>query len=254
MFFGDHDGSAYALAEADGTKVWQATVSGSIDASVTVDAGTVYAAADRLSALDASNGVVRWTYDPAAGLPPLPFASFRFRQFNAQPSIDREFLYIGDMAGRLYKLRRSDGQLIWVAELGAGMVAPPILDERQVIVGTWGGSIAAVDRASGAPLWRYESKDEIDGQILSTGAHVIFGSHGFGPLTALDAKSGRYRGASFWSAGGMVACGRRSSDSHRQPERTVASRLGRWTKTADPGWQGDGFTDVPGWLCIRRVG
>ncbi len=190
VFFGDHDGSAYALAEADGTKVWQATVSGSIDASVTVDAGTVYAAADRLSALDASNGVVRWTYDPAAGLPPLPFASFRFRQFNAQPSIDREFLYIGDMAGRLYKLRRSDGQLIWVAELGAGMVAPPILDERQVIVGTWGGSIAAVDRASGAPLWRYESKDEIDGQILSTGAHVIFGSHGFGPLTALDAKSG----------------------------------------------------------------
>jgi CHAT domain-containing protein/outer membrane protein assembly factor BamB len=190
VFFGDHDGSVYALEEASGMKIWQVKVSGAIDASVTVDAGTVYAAADRLSALDASNGDLRWSYDPAAGLPPPPLASFTFRKFNAKPSIDQEFLYIGDLAGQLYKLRRSDGQVIWAATLGAGMVAQPILDARQVIVGTWGGSIAAFDRVSGAPLWRYESKDEIDGQILVNGTRVIFGAHGFGPLTALDTRTG----------------------------------------------------------------
>jgi eukaryotic-like serine/threonine-protein kinase len=113
-----------------------------------------------------------------------------FRRFDAQPSIDPDYLYVGDLAGRLYKLRRSDGQSVWVATLGAGMVVQPILDERQVIVGTWGGSIAAFDRASGAPLWRYESKDEIDRQMLRNGGQIIFGAVGFGPLTALDARTG----------------------------------------------------------------
>jgi outer membrane protein assembly factor BamB len=190
VFFGAENGMVYALDEASGRPGWQQKVAGSVYASPAVGNGVIYVAADHLSALSESTGEVIWSFDPLAITVPAPIGGAFYSKFGAEPSLDQEYLYIGDQAGRLYRLRRNDGQVVWTAPLGAGMVSKALLDGKRVIVATWKGSVAAFDRDTGVQLWRYEFKDEIDGQVALSDETIILGSHGFLPLTALNTLDG----------------------------------------------------------------
>ena len=149
----------------------------------------VYVPARGLSALDAANGQVLWTYKPEAG--PASPTTTSLAGFAARPVLDQEFVYVGDLGGRFHRLSRADGRPSWQFALGSASVATAMLSDDLVVTATHGGSVIGIDRASGKQSWRFEAHNEIDTQVLLSDGKVIFAANGSPTLTALDVHSGK---------------------------------------------------------------
>lgn len=100
--------------------------------------------------------MLRWSFDTAGDVP-------------ASPAVDSEFLYFPDNAGFLYKLNRSNGNLVWKRAIsdytgvpGDFAQATPAIAGDLLILGNQSGKLQvspqsarvfAVNKATGAPVW-----------------------------------------------------------------------------------------------------
>ncbi len=87
-------------------------------------------------------------------------------RISATATVDKDYVYFPDWDQWVYKLRRSDGSLVWKASIGDYTGLPgdfsrnsPVLWENLVIVGDMGGiagigaKVLALDRETGALVW-----------------------------------------------------------------------------------------------------
>jgi outer membrane protein assembly factor BamB len=148
--------SAFDLA--DGERVW--SVQPSVAAAnpfttvPSIGGGSVFLGSfDRVvRALSLDDGAERWTNEHA------------FRTFApiTIPALAGEELYLADDAGGLHRYEAATGELVWSYALNAGVAfgAPAVVGEV-VVLGLDDGTLAAIDRETGALVSRVDAGDEL---------------------------------------------------------------------------------------------
>jgi outer membrane protein assembly factor BamB len=116
-----------------------------------------------------------------------------------------ESIFLADMNGGVCA-RRPDGEQIWQKRLNAGIYATPALnqDGSRLFVGTFQGSIYALDTETGEIIWRHDIFSRRDPRLLADLLFLpkhalVIGSSWSETFVALDAESGKERLS--WSAG-----------------------------------------------------
>ena len=85
-------------------------------------------------------------------------------------------LFVGTAAGRLWKLRATDGNPIW-SQSGFGPIySTPALDNNRLFFGDNDGNLSVVNADSGTVSSQFKLDGEIQGRPLVSGHHVLFGA------------------------------------------------------------------------------
>ncbi|MFV8834288.1 outer membrane protein assembly factor BamB [Aquisalimonas sp. APHAB1-3] len=140
-----------------------------------------------LQALRASDGEPAWqvTVSEPRGSADLD----RVRDIDATPVLFDGTLYVVGYRGRLMAVSPSDGDVYWDREFSShsGMG----VDDERVYVTDERGRVWAVDRRTGASIWRQNDTEGLNATAPTAhGAYVVFGDH-TGRLTVLSAQDGR---------------------------------------------------------------
>lgn len=140
-----------------------------------------------LQALRASDGESAWqvTVSEPRGSADLD----RVRDIDATPVLFDGTLYVVGYRGRLMAVSPSDGEVYWDREFSshAGMD----VDDERVYVTDESGRIWAVDRRTGASIWRQNDTEGLNATAPAAhGDYVVFGDS-TGRLTVLSAQDGR---------------------------------------------------------------
>ena len=141
-----YDDGLYALDEASGEPAWDVEWEAD-DAWMTAADGVTYASGGRqLQAVDATMGVVRWTY--ATG--PI---------YYSVPAVADGIVYVADWAGRFHAVDQETGALLWQYEAERNFRSAPVVADGVVYVFSSGGTLHALDAGTGESIWRYGVDD-----------------------------------------------------------------------------------------------
>jgi outer membrane protein assembly factor BamB len=195
LYVGSHDGRVLCLDAAHGRTIWQFKSKDSVLAAPAVDGGRVYFGSydGRVYALEAATGRELWTHDtgrPVVSTPAVfgdrvivgsrsydllgleaatgAVAWKRYIWFSwveSSPVVRDGVAYVGSSdAAALYAFDARSGRPVWKTDVWGWAWGQPAVTDRRVYMGTsaLGGymvghraRIMAVDRATGAPVWRH---------------------------------------------------------------------------------------------------
>ncbi|AGH95529.1 PQQ-binding-like beta-propeller repeat protein [Pseudobdellovibrio exovorus] len=160
LYFVSGSQSLYALDASTGKQLWVhnrqetsniMTVRGG--SKPAFKDGLIYAGFSdgTLVALNAKTGTEQWEVSLNRNT--------RFRDIDASPVFDGDFIYINSYDDHLYCIAKSDGQIIWESPIGG--FSTPLVTSEVVYVTSSRGEIAALDKKSGQEKWKYSSKNGI---------------------------------------------------------------------------------------------
>jgi len=166
-----------ALSAASGEPRWH-WYRGDDVFSPATDSGTVFATdrGGRVAAIDIDSGGVRW-----------------WRQLEGwlyTPALVGELVITGGRAGILYALDRDTGEIIWRHELDQELVHHPVALDDSVVVTTFKGTTARLDRQGGT-IWQKRDPSPSFSPAAAEGLLVFGGMDG--TWRARDVESGRLR-------------------------------------------------------------
>lgn len=230
------------------------TVVGVIHATPVVVNGHVYFGTATLPAVYklTPSGRLKWMYTPkgapkevtpTAGLPDSGFANSAL--------VTADSVYIGDVGGVVYALRRDDGKERWVVNTRAKpfpgahssnciFSAPVLADGKLLIAGggfehavaadpkhpccTGRGFVAALDPATGKAVWKYDVGEEPKAHVppVAIGEGAERREFAFGPST-----SSVWSTPSFDATTGLVYFG---TDTHNAPRKPTKDDPRLYTK------------------------
>lgn len=192
----DDEGYVRAHRKSDGKLDWSTSLGDGIgiSASPILAAGRVVVAGDRgeIAALNAIDGSAEWSIElgtPVLSTPSTDDESIyvattrgRFVKLRAEdgseewsfggpdstvyltsPAVDGDHVVFGASDGQVRAIGASSGRELWSSNVDAAVTAPPLLAEEFVFVGTMKSMLFALDRNTGAEVWRYE----LDGRMKS---------------------------------------------------------------------------------------
>lgn len=173
VYLGADDGTFYAVDPAAGNVRWTYHAKGAIEQAPDVAGDTVYfgTAADRVIALDATNGKWRWQYERET---PEGFTIHGY----SGPRAHGEDVVAGFSDGYLVSLNGASGEVVWARSLAAASDQFVDVDSTPTIVGnmiyasSYSGGLHAVDAKDGAIRWRVG----IEGvsSVYVAGARIYF--------------------------------------------------------------------------------
>ena len=105
------------------------------------------------------------------------------------PSFNGNTVYIGSWDGTLYAIDLSSGEIKWTFKTGWGIDTTPAVSDGIVFTGSNDNNFYALDEKSGELLWYYTCISAIHSSPVVYGEYVFFGSDD-GRLYALDKSSG----------------------------------------------------------------
>lgn len=190
-------GEVLAFAADDGKPLWKAKVSSEVLASPVVgDDGVVVKSGDnQVFLLDATDGGRKWAYQRAT--PPLSVRSA------GSPVLADRYVFVGYPGGKLVALAIQNGAPVWEGTVAlpkgateldrvADVVAPPVVDGRQICAVAFQGRIACFDMGQGgAMVW---SRDISSVSGLAMDGRYLFVTDDKGTVYGLD----RLSGSSLW--------------------------------------------------------
>ncbi len=94
----------------------------------------------------------------------------------ATPAVGEDGVYVGSTGGVVYRLDRASGEIIWTFELEAGIYGGCALDSARVYFGATDRALYALDRSTGQLVWRFETRGVIRAAPVTTGRTVYVGS------------------------------------------------------------------------------
>ena len=194
---GTSKGDVLAFSAEDGKPIWQAKVTSEVLAAPTVgDQGVAVKSGDnRVFLLDASDGGRKWVYQRST--PPLSIRSA------GSPVFADQYIFVGFPGGKLVALSIQNGAPVWEGAVAlpkgateldrvADIVAPPVVDGRQVCAVAFQGRVACFDMGQGgAMIW---SRDVSSATGLALDGRYLFVTDDKGAVHALD----RLSGSSLW--------------------------------------------------------
>lgn len=190
---GTAKGEVLAFSAEDGKALWKARVSSEVLAAPVVgdDGVAVKSGDNQVFLLDAGDGGRKWTYQRAT--PPLSVRAA------GSPVFADRYLFVGYPGGKLVALSLQNGAPIWEGAVAlpkgateldrvADIVAPPVVDGRQICAVAFQGRVACFDMGQGgAMIW---SKDISSVAGLAMDGRYLFVADDKGVVYALDRSSG----------------------------------------------------------------
>ncbi len=246
------DGSAvYALDGLTGDTIWAAdSYYYSARNVMSYADGLVFASTwnNEIIAHDSLTGGVEWVYNtvgyPVGGATVTGGVLY-------QASLDQ---YSGDAS--LVALDESSGALLWSQSLDNIAVGPPLYAQGNVYIGTYSGTMYALDAADGSVVWTYSSYNYIDFGTPAYDGAAIYYCNLAGSMFALDATDGSL----IWNSG--VGDGASSAPAYANGYLYVASFDGNLYTVdsfdgtvVDSDYIGPGSTSSPavsdGWIWVE---
>ena len=201
------DGQIFGLNVRDGKRKWvyqRALPALSIRnyAGVAVTRGAVFAgfAGGKLVALNLANGNVGW--EATVAQPRGATELERIADVTSLPVVDENRVYVVAYQGRLACFDAGNGNLIWARELSS--TAGLALDERNVYVPDARGAVHALDKLTGASVWK---QDKLAARRLSApvaGDRQVAVGDGQGYVHFLSREDGAFS-ARIATDGGPIA-------------------------------------------------
>ena len=186
-------GELVALNQNDGAVLWRTPLTAGSRAAPTVYAGRVYIKTldNNLSALNAADGKILWTYEGVGETTGL---------LGTAPVAGDDLMVIAAFSsGDLVALRPENGAVLWSDRLInplqmsalatlADIRAAPVIDLNDTVYAiSYGGRMVAIDKRTGARLWTRELNGA---QTPTVNNNTLFFVSAEGVLNALDAGSG----------------------------------------------------------------
>lgn len=153
------DGKIFALAKANGKKLWvdsreipPLTLRGTSKPIIIKDKLLVGYATGELVAYNLDSGKVLW--ETAIGVPKGRTDLERIVDIDGLFAGNDDTLYVACYQGKIAAVDLAEGRLIWNREMSS--FAGLTIDENQIYVTDSGSYVWALDKNSGATLWRQE--------------------------------------------------------------------------------------------------
>lgn len=132
--------------------------------------GVVYfASGNRLYAVDAATGALKWVYPSSDAL-----------SFNIKTGITvwEDLVLFGGTDGTLYAVRAADGRTAWAFPTRGPIRSSPIVSGGTVFVGSDDNSLYALDASTGEMIWTggFRTNDDVQATPALTPGLVIFAS------------------------------------------------------------------------------
>jgi len=193
---GGSAGGLLAIDLASGATQWRATTPVQLRGGATVSGTTVAVAQidGTVLGFDTQTGAARWRRELGIGLPPGAAAIF------ASPATDAGDLLVGNQ-GRLAAISAAEGALVWSVNPVPGGQDSEALSAIAIgdgaAVGVFNralGGVAAWDRATGDPLWRFEDAltTAINASPVVAGG-LVYVVNGMDDVFALEIATGAVR-------------------------------------------------------------
>ncbi len=173
LFFGGDDGNIYAVDAASGRQKWRRATGGPVPASPAVAGGTVYVPSydGKFYALDAKTGAVRWKFVTggerrfeARGLHGMKPANQTipdpFDVFLSSPVLANGVVFFGSGDGNVYALDAASGALRWKYQTGDVVHASPAFADGVIYVGSWDSYFYALNAGTGTLKWRFHAGED----------------------------------------------------------------------------------------------
>lgn len=197
LVVGTPKGDVLAFATEDGKPLWQARVSSEVLAAPAVadDGVAVKSGDNRVFLFDANDGGRKWVYQRST-----PTLSIRSA---GSPVFADRYMFVGFPGGKLVALSLQNGAPVWEGAVAlpkgateldrvADIVAPPVVDGRQICAVAFQGRVACFDMGQGgAMIW---SRDLSSAAGLTLDGRYLFVTDEKGAVHALD----RLSGSSLW--------------------------------------------------------
>ncbi len=161
LAIGTLDGHVYGLDSKSGTQRWEANLKSEVIASPVIvgDLVVVRTQDGHVQALDKSTGERRWAYDQDT----VPLLSVRG---NGPLLVAKGVVFFGSDGGKLIALRLDNGEKLWEQILSTGdgrtdierlndADGAVVLDGPTLYSAAYHGNLAAIEGASGRPLWNH---------------------------------------------------------------------------------------------------
>ena len=160
LYFISGSQSMYALDASNGKQLWihhrQDTTS-----SITIRGGSkpsisnevIYAGFSdgALVAVNAKTGTEKWEITLNR--------NFKFKDIDASPVIEGDFIYINSYDDKIYCLSKDKGEIIWNKNFGGS--GTPVISEANIFVTSSKGEIVALAKKDGSLIWARKSSEGI---------------------------------------------------------------------------------------------
>ncbi len=188
VYVGSYAGILYALNAEDGSVRWSFPTGSSILTSPVVANGQVVISTDSglLFAVDAGTGAMIWNYQSDGAF------------FISAPSFDGSTLIIPNQKGQVVGIDFFSGVERWKTQLDATGATTASIATGVAYMASDNGVLYALNGATGAELWRYETGGVV-GNLPAVGNGVVV-INALKGVQALDAMSG----AALWSGPRIV--------------------------------------------------
>jgi outer membrane protein assembly factor BamB len=180
VYIGSADGFLYALSKADGTLRWRARTGGEVNSSPAVAGGLVYVVSQdgALHAFDQATGAERWAFATLGerrftkpGVDGMQPASESMPDpwdfYLSSPGVAEGLVVFGSGDGAVYALDAATGARRWAFQTGDVVHASPAIAGGVVFVGSFDGRLYALELASGRKLWAFDGGRDDDRHLMT---------------------------------------------------------------------------------------
>lgn len=193
VYVGSNDGRVYAVRASSGAEAWNVATGGPVLARPTIVDADLYVPSDDglLWKLDAASGKKIWTADVhgASVKRDLPHkGDSKYDYLASAATIDEGTVYVGSADGKLYALDAASGAEKWKFETKGIVRSTPAIAGGLVVFGSNDGSIYAVNMR-GELAWKKATGEAVTPSPLVHDGRVYIGSRS-ADVFALDAASG----------------------------------------------------------------
>jgi eukaryotic-like serine/threonine-protein kinase len=173
VYFGSNDHTFYALDAQSGALRWKYPTHGRVTSSAAVAGGRVYFGSydSNFYALDAQSGALAWKFATSGerrfsarhlhgAEPANELMPDPFDVYLSSPALADGVLYFGSGDGNVYALDAASGALRWKFQTGGVVHASPAVANGTVYVGSWDSYFYALEAASGHERWRFKTGED----------------------------------------------------------------------------------------------
>lgn len=164
---------------------WVSNSGGKVVGSPLIAGNTVYYSNGEgrsFIAADLATGKARWIFTAISSIESTPALVNDTVIFGSYDS------YKGSNDSHIYRLRASDGTLMWKTQLGSGIFSSPLIYDDRIYVGTDENDFYALDLATGNVVWKL-TYNTTQGSPAGDRGKVFIGMQN-GKVYALDAATG----------------------------------------------------------------